>query len=127
MYWPLLNMYSENFGFGPGGFIIRGTFINRGKGLATYGHNYNFVCATVFTQTHVCMCVCIHIYIYTGTQTCVRVDVYIYIYVCISIDPGIHIGAPPASGVGHDRRVDIVQGQGGRRSKAGRAGRATCR
>ena len=29
MYWPLLNMYSENFGFGPGGFFIRG------KGLMT--------------------------------------------------------------------------------------------
>ena len=26
MYWPLLNMYSENFGFGPGGFINGGTF-----------------------------------------------------------------------------------------------------
>ena len=31
MYWPLLNMYSENFGFGPGGFFIRGTFINGGR------------------------------------------------------------------------------------------------
>ena len=36
MYWPLLNMYSENFGFGPGGCFIRGTFSNRGKGLITY-------------------------------------------------------------------------------------------
>ena len=27
-------MYSENFGFGPGGLSIRGTFINRKKGLA---------------------------------------------------------------------------------------------
>ena len=33
MYWPLLNMYSENFEFGPGGFIIRGTILIRGKGL----------------------------------------------------------------------------------------------
>ena len=33
MYWPLLNMYSENFGFGPGGFFIRGTILIRGKGL----------------------------------------------------------------------------------------------
>ena len=24
MYWPLLNMYSENFGFGPGGFSLLG-------------------------------------------------------------------------------------------------------
>ena len=30
MYWLLLNMYSENFGFGPGGFFtIRVTFSNR--------------------------------------------------------------------------------------------------
>ena len=28
MYWPLLNMYSENFGFGLGGFIISRTFNN---------------------------------------------------------------------------------------------------
>ena len=42
MYWLLLNMYSENFGFGPGGFIIiiiiiiiiiRGTFVNSKNGL----------------------------------------------------------------------------------------------
>ena len=33
MYWPLLNMYSENFGFGLGGFIINRTFKNRMKGL----------------------------------------------------------------------------------------------
>ena len=33
MYWPLLNMYSENFGFGPGGFFIWGTILIRGKGL----------------------------------------------------------------------------------------------
>ena len=33
MYWPLLNMYSENFGFGPGGFFLRGTILIRGKGL----------------------------------------------------------------------------------------------
>ena len=31
MYWPLLNMYSENFGFGPGGFFIRGTILIRGR------------------------------------------------------------------------------------------------
>ena len=35
MYWPLLNMYSENFGFGPGGFFIRGTILIGGKGLPT--------------------------------------------------------------------------------------------
>ena len=33
MYWLLSDMYSENFGFGPGGFIIRGTFLNRMRGL----------------------------------------------------------------------------------------------
>ena len=33
MYWPLLNMHSENFGFGLGGFIISRTFNNRMKGL----------------------------------------------------------------------------------------------
>ena len=34
MYWPLLNMYLENFRFGPGGFFIsRVTFISRKKGL----------------------------------------------------------------------------------------------
>ena len=33
MYWLLLNMYSENFGFGLGGFIISRTFNNRMKGL----------------------------------------------------------------------------------------------
>ena len=31
MYWPLLNMYSENFGFGPGVFFIRGTILIRGR------------------------------------------------------------------------------------------------
>ena len=31
MYRPLLNMYSENFGFGPEVFITRGTFISRKK------------------------------------------------------------------------------------------------
>ena len=36
MPWPLLNMYSENFGLGPGGFIIRVTFISRKKGLETF-------------------------------------------------------------------------------------------
>ena len=36
MYWPLLNMYSENFGFGLGGFIIRRTFKKRMKGLSRY-------------------------------------------------------------------------------------------
>ena len=36
MYWPLVNMFSENFGLGPGGRFIRGTFINRGKGLYIY-------------------------------------------------------------------------------------------
>ena len=33
MYWPLLNMYSENFGFGQEVFSVRGTFINRKRGL----------------------------------------------------------------------------------------------
>ena len=33
MYWLLLNMYSENFEFGLGGFIISRTFNNRMKGL----------------------------------------------------------------------------------------------
>ena len=33
MYWPLLNMYSENFGFGLGCFIMKRTFNNRMKGL----------------------------------------------------------------------------------------------
>ena len=36
MYWPLLNMYSENFGFGLGFFVIRRTFNNRMKGLYIY-------------------------------------------------------------------------------------------
>ena len=35
MYWPLLNMYSENFVFGPGGFFIRGAILIRGKGLVS--------------------------------------------------------------------------------------------
>ena len=33
MYWPLLNMYSENFGFGPG-FLFRGTILIRGRDYA---------------------------------------------------------------------------------------------
>ena len=33
MYWPLLNMYSENFGFGLGVLIVSRTFNNRMKGL----------------------------------------------------------------------------------------------
>ena len=34
MYWPLLNMYSENSGFGLGGSNIGGgVFSNKGKGL----------------------------------------------------------------------------------------------
>ena len=33
MYWPLLNLYSDNFGFGPGGFYIRETNITRMKRL----------------------------------------------------------------------------------------------
>ena len=37
MYWLLLNTYSENFGFGLGGFIISRTFNNRMKGLADFG------------------------------------------------------------------------------------------
>ena len=36
MYWHPFNMYSENFGFGPGGFIIRETFTARGKGLVGF-------------------------------------------------------------------------------------------
>ena len=41
MYWPLLNMYSENFGFGPGGFFIRGTILIRRR---------DYVCAYIFTD-----------------------------------------------------------------------------
>ena len=33
MYWPLLNMYSENFGFGPGGFSDWGDHFNSGEGI----------------------------------------------------------------------------------------------
>ena len=33
MYWLLLNMYSENSGFGLGGFKMVGGFCIRGKGL----------------------------------------------------------------------------------------------
>ena len=31
MYWPLLNMYSENFGFGPGGFYYWGYLYKSGE------------------------------------------------------------------------------------------------
>ena len=31
MYWLLENIYSENFGFGPGGFIVSGAFTSRMK------------------------------------------------------------------------------------------------
>ena len=40
MYWPLLNMYSENFGFGLGFFIISRTFNHRMKGLYEYAHTH---------------------------------------------------------------------------------------
>ena len=33
MYWPLLSMYSENLDSGQEAFNIKGTFINREKGL----------------------------------------------------------------------------------------------
>ena len=44
MYWPLSNMYSENFGFGLGFSIIRGTFNKRMKGLHTYINGYMRTC-----------------------------------------------------------------------------------
>ena len=33
MYWPLLNMYSENFGFGPGGFYYKGYLYKSEEGI----------------------------------------------------------------------------------------------
>ena len=45
MYWPLLNMYSENFGFRPGGFIIRGRPLQckpPGKIIRAHGLNVCF-------------------------------------------------------------------------------------
>ena len=43
MYWPFLNMYSENFGFGPGGFYYQGDLFKSGEGFIIpkkkIGHN----------------------------------------------------------------------------------------
>ena len=35
MYWPLLSMHSENFGFGPGGFYYQGYLLKSGEGIMT--------------------------------------------------------------------------------------------
>ena len=56
MYWPLLHMYSENFGFGPGVFFIRGTFLNQGKGLYVY--------VSVHINTHKCIYTYMHTYVH---------------------------------------------------------------
>ena len=37
MYWPLLNMYSENFGFGPGVFFLLGVLSKSGEGINSCG------------------------------------------------------------------------------------------
>ena len=49
MYWPLLHTYSENFGFGAGFSIIRGTFNKRMKGLCVCMYR----CTTINTNTDI--------------------------------------------------------------------------
>ena len=48
-------MYSENFGFGLGGFIINRTFNNRMKGLCIHIHVYVHIIlyAHIFSCRHV--------------------------------------------------------------------------
>ena len=53
MYWSLLNMYSENFGFGPG-FFIRGT---SNKRIREYVYIYTYI------ERERDVHVCIHTYI----------------------------------------------------------------
>ena len=43
MYWLLLDMYSENLDLGQEVFMIRGTFINRRKGLYAYAHAHAYM------------------------------------------------------------------------------------
>ena len=81
MYWPLLNMYSENIGFGLGGFIISRTFNNRMKGL--YLHIYIYV-----LRMHIYLQIHTHIYIY--------IYIFLHILYDFSVTPG-KLGFPPAS------------------------------
>ena len=38
MYWPFLNMYSGNFGFGPGGFYYQGDLYESEEGIREMHH-----------------------------------------------------------------------------------------
>ena len=55
MYLPLLNMYSENFGFGLEGFIISRTFNNRMKGLYMYTYIYVYMCIYIYVYSAQCI------------------------------------------------------------------------
>ena len=52
MHWPLLNMYSEILDLGQQVFIIRGTFVNRKKGLNTCIYIYIHILIDSYTYTH---------------------------------------------------------------------------
>ena len=74
MYWPLLNMYSENFGFGLGGVIIGRTFDNRMKGLiySVYTCVYIYTYTYIYTYMQVLfVCICIYTYIYLYAHMCI--------------------------------------------------------
>ena len=52
MYWPLLSMYSENFGFGLGGFVVGRTFHNRMKGLLIYRSIYLSIHPSIYLSIY---------------------------------------------------------------------------
>ena len=72
MYWPLLNMYSENLGFGPGGFCYQGDLYKSGE-VIIHIDIHMYTCIHIYIDLHIpilgsvyiYICMCIHIYIYT--------------------------------------------------------------